>query len=120
VRWALSADKELCERGGTTDIRYDTFFKSTKAVAATLHTYPEGRETLKQWNNFVFRGHALTDQLVAFTAAEDDDLASLLSEINSAAMDAAMNTPPPSDDNSSPPDDEATPPAENAESSTET
>jgi len=102
VRWALSADKELCEFGGATSIKYDEFFQSTKKVAAALNSFPEGKETIKQWNEFVFRGHSICDTLIPFTEEEDDDLAALLADINAAAS-LQLHTPPPSDGDIPPP-----------------
>jgi len=103
VRWALSADKELCEYGGSTNIRYDDFFQSAKKVATALSSFPEGKETIKQWNEFILRGQSHVEDLIPFTQDGDDDLASLLAEINAAAI---LPTPPPSDNdgmNNTPP-----------------
>lgn len=65
-------------------------------MAEALAGFPEGRETVKQWNEFVFRGYTTHDTLMAFTQDAEDDLATLLAEINAAT---ALPTPPPSDDN---------------------
>ena len=64
----MSADSDFTPKGITTGIEWSKITDKLKLLAEDLEGYPEGRKTLKLWNDFVFADAYHTDE-----ENDDDD-----------------------------------------------